>query len=112
MWDKESGLFLDKTMSRQQLRACRSVMRKVARMKDPDPMLVMAAFDAARARGWMGPDTKKALPYRALHLKKNPKPRPKRSWFLIGWNRRHEPVALNRAKRRELHRILRDRGDV
>lgn len=50
-------------MNRQQLRAYRAVMRRIARIKNPEPMLVMHAFAAARARGWAGPDTKKATAF-------------------------------------------------
>lgn len=55
-----SEFFYDRTMNRAQLRACRAVMRGIARIKNPDPMLIMNAFAAARAKGWMGPDTEKA----------------------------------------------------
>ena len=53
--------FDDKTMNRAQLRAARSVLRKLNRSKDTASM--MPVFAAARAKGWIGPEARKATTY-------------------------------------------------
>jgi hypothetical protein len=55
-------------MNRQQNRAVRSILRRAARARVQDPFAILGAFSAARARGWAGPDTRKATTYR-VHLK-------------------------------------------